>query len=247
LIDHEKNMFPLAVLIDADNASPKIIVGLLDAIAKLGNATVKRIYGDWTTPHLGEWKNTLLKHAIEPIQQFSYTSGKNSTDSAMIIDAMDLLYTGPFQGFCIVSSDSDFTRLASRIRASGKRVYGFGERKTPEPLRVACDRFFYTEELEADGGGEPGIQQKASEKSCKDAQLIRLFRLAIDEALNGREWACLSAVGNNIRKQEADFGPNSYGYKKLSELAEAIGVFDIKRVDKRVFIRDSRGGKMALV
>lgn len=137
----------LAVLIDADNASADIIEGLLREINNLGVASVKRIYGDWTTPNLGQWKTALLEHSIQPIQQFRYTKGKNATDSAMIIDAMDLLYTNTFGGFCIVSSDSDFTRLASRIRESGRRVYGFGEKKTPRPFITACDRFIYTEIL----------------------------------------------------------------------------------------------------
>ena len=137
----------LAVLIDADNARANSIEGLLAEVAKYGVASVKRIYGDWTTPNLGQWKTVLLEHSIQPIQQFRYTTGKNATDSAMIIDAMDLLYTGTFDGFCIVSSDSDFTRLASRIRESGKRVYGFGEKKTPRPFITACDRFIYTEIL----------------------------------------------------------------------------------------------------
>ncbi|WP_343774819.1 NYN domain-containing protein, partial [Marinobacterium sediminicola] len=136
---------PLAVLIDADNANPNIVDGLLSEIAKLGVASVKRIYGDWTIPNLNGWKLVLLEHSIQPIQQFRYTTGKNATDSAMIIDAMDLLYTGPFKGFCIVSSDSDFTRLASRLREAGKVVYGFGEMKTPKPFVAACDRFIYTE------------------------------------------------------------------------------------------------------
>ena len=139
-----ENNSSLAVLIDADNANPAVLEGLLAEVATLGVASVKRIYGDWTTPNLGQWKSLLLNHSIQPIQQFRYTTGKNATDSAMIIDAMDLLYTGPFDGFCLVSSDSDFTRLASRIRESGKRVYGFGERKTPNAFVAACDRFIYT-------------------------------------------------------------------------------------------------------
>ncbi|MGB7569572.1 MAG: NYN domain-containing protein [Chitinivibrionales bacterium] len=138
---------PLAVLIDADNANPSIIEGLLEEVAKIGVASVKRIYGDWTLPNLGSWKSVLLEYSIQPIQQFRYTTGKNATDSAMIIDAMDLLYAGHFAGFCLVSSDSDFTRLASRIRESGRSVYGFGERKTPRAFVSACDRFIYTEVL----------------------------------------------------------------------------------------------------
>ena len=143
----DKNNPRLAVLIDADNARANIIEGLLAEVAKFGVASVKRIYGDWTTPNLGQWKSVLLEHSIQPIQQLRYTTGKNATDSAMIIDAMDLLYTNTFDGFCIVSSDSDFTRLASRIRESGKSVYGFGEKKTPRPFITACDRFIYTEIL----------------------------------------------------------------------------------------------------
>jgi uncharacterized LabA/DUF88 family protein len=146
-LNTDKDNPRLAVLIDADNARANIIEGLLAEVAKFGIASVKRIYGDWTTPNLGQWKTVLLEHSIQPIQQFRYTTGKNATDSAMIIDAMDLLYTETFDGFCIVSSDSDFTRLASRIRESGKRVYGFGERKTPRPFLMACDRFIYTDNL----------------------------------------------------------------------------------------------------
>jgi hypothetical protein len=146
-LNNDKNNPRLAVLIDADNARANIVEGLLAEIAKFGVASVKRIYGDWTTPNLGQWKTVLLEHSIQPIQQFRYTTGKNATDSAMIIDAMDLLYTETFDGFCIVSSDSDFTRLASRIRESGKSVYGFGEKKTPRPFVTACDRFIYTENL----------------------------------------------------------------------------------------------------
>lgn len=146
-MNNDKNNPRLAVLIDADNARANIIEGLLAEVAKFGVASVKRIYGDWTTPNLGQWKSVLLEHSIQPIQQFRYTTGKNATDSAMIIDAMDLLYTNTFDGFCIVSSDSDFTRLASRIRESGKNVYGFGEKKTPRPFVTACDRFIYTEIL----------------------------------------------------------------------------------------------------
>lgn len=146
-MNNDKNNLRLAVLIDADNARANIIEGLLVEVAKFGVASIKRIYGDWTTPNLGQWKSVLLEHSIQPIQQFCYTTGKNATDSAMIIDAMDLLYTNTFDGFCIVSSDSDFTRLASRIRESGKNVYGFGEKKTPRPFITACDRFIYTEIL----------------------------------------------------------------------------------------------------
>src|ERR1700751_3907451 len=141
----------LALLIDGDNASPKIVAGLLAEVAKYGVASVRRIYGDWTKPNLGGWKSCLLEHSIQPVQQFAYTTGKNATDGAMIIDAMDLLYPGRFSGFCIVSSDSDFARLAARIREQGVTVYGFGERKTPRPFITACDKFVYFDVLNAAG------------------------------------------------------------------------------------------------
>ena len=150
----------LAILIDADNASPSIVKGLIDEVAKLGRATVRRIYGDWTTPNLGSWKDVLLEHSIQPMQQFAYTKGKNATDSSLIIDAMDLLYAGNLDGFCIVSSDSDFTRLASRLKESGKRVYGFGEKKTPRPFVAACDRFIYTEVFAQVEGQAPKPQER---------------------------------------------------------------------------------------
>src|SRR5215469_2655800 len=170
----------LALLIDGDNASPKIVAGLLAEVAKYGVASVRRIYGDWTKPNLTGWKSCLLEHSIQPIQQFSYTRGKNATDSAMIIDAMDLLYTGRFDGFCIVSSDSDFTRLAARIRESGLIVCGFGERKTPEPFVAACDKFIYTEILAAKPDEEQPLKPRAPAQLKKDGGLINLLRNAID-------------------------------------------------------------------
>ncbi len=235
-----ENNAALAVLIDADNASPAIIEGLLAEVAKLGIASVKRIYGDWTTPNLGQWKTVLLEHSIQPIQQFRYTTGKNATDSAMIIDAMDLLYTGPFAGFCLVSSDSDFTRLASRIRESGKRVYGFGEQKTPRAFVSACDRFVYTEVLSASAGAEPELKQRSAKELRGDSKLLSLFRLAIEAASDENGWAHLGGVGSNIVKQAPDFDPRNYGYSKLSELAAAIGLFEIDRRDKGMLIRDGR-------
>src|SRR5690349_13536380 len=153
----------LALLIDGDNASPKIVAGLLAEVAKYGSAGVRRIYGDWTKPNLGGWKAVLLEHSIQPIQQFAYTTGKNATDGAMIIDAMDLLYTGRFDGFCIVSSDSDFARLAARIREQGVTVYGFGERKTPRPFVTACDKFVYFDVL-------PGVPEAASTPPRRQAK-----------------------------------------------------------------------------
>ena len=232
-----ENNTSLAVLIDADNAQASIIEGLLSEIAKFGVASVKRIYGDWTTPNLGQWKTVLLEHSIQPIQQFRYTTGKNATDSAMIIDAMDLLYTSTFDGFCIVSSDSDFTRLASRIRESGKRVYGFGEKKTPQPFVAACDRFVYTEifSLKIDAQEEP--QKIPPNKLKQDTKLINLFRSAIDAASNEDGWAHLGGVGSNIIKNAPDFDPRNYGYSKLGDLAIATGLFDVEKHQTHLLLK----------
>lgn len=236
----------LAVLIDADNANPAIVVGLLSEIAKLGVASVKRIYGDWTTPSLTKWKAALLEHSIQPIQQFAYTSGKNATDSAMIIDAMDLLYTGTFDGFCLVSSDSDFTRLASRIREGGNVVYGFGEKKTPRPFVAACDRFIYTEIFANPDGDatQEVIRRKTSQELKQDAKLCNLFRQAIEATADDDGWANLGPVGSHIAKQMPEFDPRNYGYGKLSELVEGMELFQsIRREHNMLFIRDQRPRK----
>ncbi|WP_047534119.1 NYN domain-containing protein [Methylotenera sp. N17] len=230
----------LAVLIDADNAQASIIEGLLSEIAKFGVASVKRIYGDWTTPNLGQWKTVLLNHSIQPIQQFRYTTGKNATDSAMIIDAMDLLYTEKFDGFCIVSSDSDFTRLASRIRESGKRVYGFGEKKTPMPFVAACDRFIYTEVFSIAESAEKESTKIPSHKLRQDPKLISLFQVAIDAASNEDGWANLGGVGSNIIKNAPDFDPRNYGYAKLADLAKAIELFDIEKHQTHLLLRNKQ-------
>ena len=230
----------LAVLIDADNASPAIIEGLLAEVAKLGVANVKRIYGDWTTPNLGQWKAVLLEHSIQPIQQFRYTTGKNATDSAMIIDAMDLLFTGPFDGFCLVSSDSDFTRLASRIREAGKMVYGFGEQKTPRPFVSACDRFLYTEVFSAGPADGAGLKPRTNNELRSDTKLLALFRAAIEASSDENGWANLGPVGSNVVKQAPDFDPRNYGYTKLSELVTAIGLFTIERQGKRILVKNER-------
>jgi uncharacterized LabA/DUF88 family protein len=220
----------LAVLIDADNADSAIIEALLAEVAKYGVASVKRIYGDWTSTRLGKWKETLLPHSIQPMQQFAYTTGKNATDSAMIIDAMDLLHTDTFDGFCLVSSDSDFTRLASRIRESGKRVIGFGERKTPEPFVKACDQFIYNDIFRnpPDSGGEVDTRSSAVELK-RDAKLVNRIRTAIDAAAGEDGAANLGAVGSIIVKQEPEFDPRNYGYARLSDLVEAIGLFTVDR------------------
>jgi uncharacterized LabA/DUF88 family protein len=233
----------LAVLIDADNARPAIVEGLLAEIAKYGTAHVKRIYGDWTKPDLNGWKEALLRHSIQPIQQFRYTVGKNATDSAMIIDAMDLLYAERFDGFCIVSSDSDFTRLASRIRESGRIVYGFGERKTPEPFRTACDKFIYTEVLAGTTAteAEAAPKQRSAKELRGDTRLVNLLRGAIEAASDDTGWASLGTIGNIVSKQAPDFDSRNYGYAKLSGLIKGIGLFDIEERQigngKHIYVR----------
>lgn len=236
----------LAVLIDADNAQPSITDGLLAEVAKYGVASVKRIYGDWTTPSLSGWKSVLLEHSIQPIQQFRYTVGKNATDSAMIIDAMDLLYTGRFHGFCLVSSDSDFTRLACRIREEGLLVYGFGEKKTPKPFVSACDKFIFTEVLRFREDVEPASKPKSGKELRGDTKLVNLLRSALEAASDESGWAHLSALGSNIVKQAPEFDPRNYGYGKLGALAAATNLFEF---DKRLqsdgqstvlYIRDKR-------
>jgi len=236
----------LAVLIDADNAQPLITEGLMSEIAKYGVASVKRIYGDWTTPSLGGWKAVLLEHSIQPVQQFRYTVGKNATDSAMIIDAMDLLYTQRFEGFCLVSSDSDFTRLASRIREEGLLVYGFGEKKTPKPFVSACDKFIFTEVLRFQESTEPSVKKKTANDLKRDAKLVALLRNALEAASDETGWAHLGAVGSNIAKQAPEFDPRNYGFAKLGELAAAIDLFNIdERVQsdghsRSIYISDKR-------
>jgi uncharacterized LabA/DUF88 family protein len=241
----------LAVLIDADNAQPAIIEGLLAEVAKYGVASVKRIYGDWTTPLLAGWKDALLKHSIQPVQQFPYTTGKNATDSAMIIDAMDLLYTEKLDGFCIVSSDSDFTRLASRIRESGLTVYGFGEKKTPQAFVVACDKFTYSEILrkaETARKDEPVIatQEKSTNELKGDTRLINLLRNAVEDSADEEGWAYLANVGHNLLKRAPEFDPRNYGYAKLGELVEATQLFEVHKEQapdsriKHVYVRDQR-------
>jgi uncharacterized LabA/DUF88 family protein len=219
----------LALLIDADNASPAIIAGLLSEISKYGVLTVKRIYGDWTTPNLGGWKSSLLDHSIVPIQQFRYTVGKNATDTAMIIDAMDILYGGNVDGFCLVSSDSDFTRLASRLRESGRVVYGFGERKTPNAFVSACDKFTFVDILR-DPSETPRKTTAASTENLKgDNALINLLRSAIEASADEGGWAHLGQVGKQISSQKPDFDSRHYGFAKLSSLIEASDLFELRR------------------
>ncbi len=236
----------LAVLIDADNTQASIVDGLLAEIAKYGTASVRRIYGDWTSQALRGWKEVLLEHSIQPIQQFGYTRGKNATDSAMIIDAMDLLYTGKFDGFCIVSSDSDFTKLASRIRESGLLVYGFGEKKTPSPFVSACDKFIYTEVLREKTSESDVIKKKTTAELKKDTRLVRLLRNAVESASDEAGWAHLATVGGTIAKQSPEFDPRNYGYGKLYELVKATKLFDLDERpvsdghSKSIYLKDKR-------
>ena len=235
---------PLAVLIDADNAAAKHIALVLAEVSNYGTTSVKRIYGDWTRRNLGSWKEPLLELSIQPIQQFGYTTGKNATDSAMIIDAMDLLYTGRFSGFCLVTSDSDFTRLAARIREQGLLVYGFGEKKTPQPFVKACDKFIYTEVLSSSAELGPAdemtkaINKMSGAELRNDQKLLNRILKAIDFATGEEgEWATLSQTGSHLSKQMPDFDSRNYGYAKLSDLLDAFGLFELSRKDKHVQIR----------
>jgi len=244
--DSDDGQRRLVVLIDADNAQPSVIEGLLAEVAKYGVASVKRIYGDFTSTRLTQWKQVLLKHSINPVQQFTYTSGKNATDSSLIIDAMDLMYTARFDGVCLVSSDSDFTRLAQRMREEGLIVYGFGERKTPDAFVQACDKFIYTEVLRADVAPSTPAATKSARpaktpaKAADPAQQakpvttvsppktalkatalplpLELLRRAIEEASDEQGWAHLGTVGSYLTKIRPDFDPRLYGHKKLSDL-----------------------------
>lgn len=214
----------LAVLIDADNASAAVTKELLEEVAKYGTATVKRAYGDWTTQNLVGWKEHLQRHAIQPIQQFAYTKGKNSTDSAFIIDAMDLLYTDNVDGFCLVSSDSDFTRLATRLRESGKLVVGLGERKAPEAFIAACDRFVFLEVLKRPAEVAAPIQVE------NVPDLKELLTHAIRQTSRDSGWAALSAVGSFISNNNASFDARNYGFTKLSELVRKQSYVEVKEV-----------------
>jgi uncharacterized LabA/DUF88 family protein len=233
------NSGTLALLIDGDNASPKIVVGLMAEIANYGVASVKRIYGDWTGPNLKGWKECLLEHSIQPVQQFAYTTGKNATDGAMIIDAMDLLYTGRFSGFCIVSSDSDFARLAARIREQGVTVYGFGERKTPRPFITACDKFVYFDVLnvsgerkdaEAAAAPKAPAAKPAPAKTPLDRAALDMLSKAVTATADEDGRANLARVGAHLAKQSPDFDPRNYGFPRLSNLVEASGIVRVERI-----------------
>ncbi len=236
------NELKLAVLIDADNVPYSNVKGMLEEIAKYGTPTFKRIYGDWTKPTLSGWKTVLLENAITPVQQYSYTSGKNSSDSALIIDAMDILYTGRVDGFCIISSDSDFTRLATRLREAGKKVFGIGEKKTPSAFIASCDKFIYIEILKQEAK-ENASQQPAKAEPVKasptvaaiDKKLVKFIRESINDIADEDGWVFLGVLGNLILKKQPDFDPRNYGYKKLVELIKNIPSVetDERRTDKK--------------
>jgi uncharacterized protein (TIGR00288 family) len=217
----------LAVLIDADNTSPKLIKEMFEELASYGTITVKRAYGDWTTPHLNGWRSILLGNAISPQQQFAYTYGKNATDSALIIDAMDLLYSGNVEGFAIVSSDSDFTPLATRLRESGKRVIGVGRRTTPKPFVEACERFVFLEVL----GGDATEQATESAKDDQPRPIQSVLTKALNKVdTDDEDWASLSALGNHLNRTDPSFDARSYGFGKLSDLVKAQSFIDSKTV-----------------
>jgi uncharacterized LabA/DUF88 family protein len=235
----------LAVLIDGDNIPSANVKEMMEEIAKYGNPTVKRIYGDWTQPNLSKWKNLLLQNAITPIQQYAYTTGKNATDSAMIIDAMDLLYSEKVSGFCLVSSDSDFTRLATRLREASMYVIGIGEKKTPEPFIVACDRFIYIEILKNQGSQsnnpvEKGIAQKKNEVDKITPKVIQLISSTISDLADYEGWAFLGDVGSLLMKKQPNFDSRNYGFEKLTPLINSTNQFEIEQ-------RENSKGKTKLI
>jgi hypothetical protein len=247
-----KKELKLAVLIDADNVPYSNIKGMLEEIAKYGTPTTKRIYADWTKPNANGWKSVLLEHAITPIQQYSYTTGKNSSDSALIIDAMDLLYSDKVDGFCIVSSDSDFTRLAIRLRESGMKVIGIGEKKTPNAFIVSCDRFIYIEVLEGNvkkkttkptstTDSKKSVEKEVNNKI--DITTIELIEATLDAIGDEDGWAFLGDVGNLIVKKKPEFDPRNYGFTKLTPMLKSLK--EIIEIDERE--SDKKGIKHVFV
>ncbi|SFN81474.1 OST-HTH/LOTUS domain-containing protein [Bizionia echini] len=235
----------LAVLIDGDNIPSAYVKEMMEEIAKYGNPTIKRIYGDWTKPHLAKWKNMLLENAITPIQQYGYTTGKNATDSAMIIDAMDILYSEKVNGFCLVSSDSDFTKLATRLREAGMQVYGIGEKKTPKPFIVACDKFIYIEILKqaSNDSDSDSEDKKKSSKANYDkitSKDIQLISQTIEDLADDDGWAFLGDVGSLLQKKQPNFDSRNYGFAKLTPLISSIDTFEIDK-------RESGNGRFKLV
>ena len=220
----------MAVLIDGDNIPSAHVKEMMEEITKYGNPSIKRIYGDWTRPGLNKWKNLLLENAITPIQQYGYTSGKNATDSAMIIDAMDILYSGKVNGFCLVSSDSDFTRLATRLKEAGMQVIGIGEKKTPNPFIVACDRFIYIEILKKKS--EEKVENKDTNELIIDKitkKEIQLISTTIKDLSDDDGWAFLGDVGSLLQKKRPNFDSRNYGFEKLTPLIKSIGKFEIEQ------------------
>ena len=232
----------IAVLIDADNIPSRYIKEMMEEIAKYGNPTIKRIYGARTKPHLNKWKPILLEHAINPVQQYAYTVGKNSSDSAMIIDAMDILYSNRVDGFCIVSSDSDFTKLATRLREAGKTVYGIGEKKTPDPFIVACDKFIYLEILhKEEDNGPKGNKNKTNQNVDKvSPQVESLIRETISDLADDDGWAFLGDVGSLLQKKQPNFDPRNFGFQKLTPLMASIKGIEIDQ-------RDNTQGRFKLI
>ena len=241
----------IAVLIDADNVPYSNIKGVMEEIAKYGTPTFKRIYGDWTKPTVSGWKNVLLENAITPIQQYSYTTGKNSSDSALIIDAMDILYSRNVDGFCIVSSDSDFTRLATRLREAGMKVFGIGQKKTPTPFITACDKFIYMEIIAVPETAEPDTAKTKTTKPAPKASVdklnketLKLIASTIEDLADENGWAFLGDVGNLLLKKQPNFDPRNYGFLKLTPLIKSLAQFEIDKREtdkagiKLVYIRN---------
>lgn len=224
----------IAVLIDGDNIPSKYISEMMEEIAKYGTPTIKRIYGDWTKPHLSKWKNVLLENAITPIQQYGYTTGKNATDSAMIIDAMDILYSEKVNGFCLVSSDSDFTKLATRLREAAMVVYGMGEKKTPNPFIVACDKFIYLEILDSDDNGKDEKSGKKKKQNLYNItpKVIKLLQNSVDDAADDDGWAFLGDVGSLILKKQPNFDSRNFGFQKLTPLFKSLSQFEMEQREK---------------
>jgi len=222
----------IAVLIDGDNIPSSHVKEMMEEIAKYGNPTIKRIYGDWTSPHLSKWKNVLLENAITPIQQYAYTTGKNATDSAMIIDAMDILYSEKVNGFCLVSSDSDFTKLATRLREAGMQVIGIGEKKTPNLFIVACDKFIYIEIIRRETEKKENPTQKEKTKDSLEKitpKVISLISSTISDLSDEEGWAYLGDVGGLLQKKQPNFDSRNYGFEKLTPLIKSTGKFEVEQ------------------
>jgi len=218
-----------AVLIDADNTSPRIAAGLFEEVAKFGEASVRRIYGDFSSARMSSWKSILQKYAIDPYQQFAYTAGKNASDIALVIDAMDLLHSGRFDGFCLVSSDSDFTRLASRLREQGADVYGFGQRKTPESFRHACRRFIYTENLMSEATTAASDEKDLDKSLQPPSAAVPVLNRAVAQIETEDGWVNLAAMGKILANIASDFDPRSFGFRKLSDLVKKTGAFEVEQ------------------